>query len=116
MTDPITLQAQLDAVNERANLLESRFRSALLRLGIEPDAIERFLTGDEIESDFLTRADFERLGRISEQTEARDSIAAAERRADDLQAILDDCRDRLDQFRHSNGATPVPRLEPEHVR
>lgn len=63
MTDHIALQAQLDAANERETILRARFGDALRRLGLEPDAIERFLTGDEIESDFLTRADFEALRR-----------------------------------------------------
>lgn len=63
MTDHLALQAQLDAANERETILRARFGDALRRLGLEPDAIERFLTGDEIESDFLTRADFEVLRR-----------------------------------------------------
>lgn len=100
-SDAMVLQAMLDAEQERYRILDARFRDALRRLGLEPDSVERFLTGDEIESDFLTAADFRYLEALNTRNDA--------------ESKLTELCELLSSYQNSNGSTPLPQIsEPEH--
>ena len=64
--DPIALQAELERVQQEHVALEHRFRHTLEILEIAPEAIDRIVAGEEIESDYLTASDFRNLEAINQ--------------------------------------------------
>jgi hypothetical protein len=102
MTLDVATAARLEAEQDCYRMLEGRFRRALRCLGVMPDSIERIVADEEIESDYLTKRDFDNLEIINRASDAeskleplRVALAEARERIAELEALRCHCQTRL---------------------
>jgi hypothetical protein len=105
-------QSELDATQIALGAMRQQFHTVLRCVGItEEECIERLIAGEEIESDYLTKQDFDHLALLNEKLELRQQLEATQANLEKLaitaKALTDELAQRIVNIGDGEYGTPV---------